>query len=145
MAKPRLQIYIDPHLRELLAQRSRDENLSESRLAVKALSLYLTKDIEDESLLIAKMTELERQVSFIEKKIDLSQKKDIQWEQFLLTMQPELPEDAAARQLKIKQTSRRYLQFLTSFRERSKALPSMLESILGDMAEIEEKSSRGGS
>jgi hypothetical protein len=131
----KLQVYLAKSLKELLVRRARDEHLSESGLTVKALTLYLTKDIEDESLLIAKMTELQRQVEYIEKKIDISQKKDIQWEQFLLAFQPELPLDNAVREMQIKRASQRYLQFLTHFRDRSRALPSMLETVMADMRE----------
>lgn len=126
---------MDQHIHHLLAQRSADENLSANALINKALTLYLTKDIEDESLLIAKLTELQRQFEFLQKKIDLSQKKDIQWEIFLLAMMPELPSDPAARDIKIKRANQRYSQFLTSFKDRSRRLPSMLESVLGDMQE----------
>jgi hypothetical protein len=130
---------MEESLKDLIEQRARDEHLTGTKLALKAITLYLTKDIEDESLVIAKMTELQRQVGYLEKKIDIAQKKDIQWEQFLLTLQPELPQDPATRDVKIKRASQRYLQFLTQFRDRSKALPSMLESVLGDMREREEK------
>jgi hypothetical protein len=134
-AKPRMQFYIDVNLKELLSQRAREEKIHQSQIIIKALILYLTKDINDESLLIAKLTELQRQVEYIEKKVDIGQKKDIQWEQFLLTFQPELPSETASRDLRIKRASQRYLQFLTQFRDRSKALPSMLESVLGDLKE----------
>jgi hypothetical protein len=126
---------IDKHLANLLKQRALDEGLSHNKLVTKALTLYLTKDIEDESLLIAKMTEMQRQLEFLQKKTDLSQKKDIQWEIFLLALQPELPADAAARDLKIKRANQRYTQFLSQFKARSRQIPSMIETILGDMAE----------
>jgi hypothetical protein len=132
----RFSLDLDDHIRDLVKQRSFDEDLSENKLIVKALTLYLTKDIEDESLLIAKMTETQRQLEFLQKKIDLSQKKDIQWEIFLLALQPELPADSASRDIKIKRANQRYLQFLTQFRNRSRQLPSMLESVLGDMHEL---------
>jgi hypothetical protein len=130
-----LPLYLDDHLRDLLKQRAFEEGLSQNKLVAKALTLYLTKDIEDESLLIAKMTETQRQIEFLQKKIDLAQKKDVQWEIFLLAFQPELPSDTAARDLKIKRANQRYNQFLTQFRNRSRQIPSMLETVLGDMAE----------
>jgi hypothetical protein len=126
---------IDKHLGNLLKQRALDENLSANALIAKALTLYLTKDIEDESLVIAKLTEMQNQLEFLQKKTDVSQKKDIQWEIFLLALQPELPSDSEAREIKIKRANQRYLQFLTQFRNRSRRLPSMLESVLGDMRE----------
>jgi hypothetical protein len=126
---------IDKHLGALLKQRAFDEDLSENKLITKALTLYLTKDIEDESLIIAKLTEMQNQLEFLQKKTDLSQKKDIQWEIFLLAFQPELPSDPAARELKIRRANQRYSQFLTQFRNRSRQIPSMLDSVLGDMAE----------
>jgi hypothetical protein len=135
--RSRFSLGLDDHLRGLVKQRSLDESLSENKLIAKALTLYLTKDIEDESLLIAKLTELQRQFEFLQKKIDMAQKKDIQWEIFLLAVQPELPGDPAAREIKIKRANQRYAQFLTSFRARSRQIPSMLESVLGDMAEKE--------
>jgi hypothetical protein len=133
--KSRLTLDVSDHLRDLLKQRAFDEGLSQNKLVAKALTLYLTKDIEDESLLIAKMTETQRQLEFLQKKIDLAQKKDVQWEIFLLAFQPELPSDPAARDLKIKRANQRYAQFLTQFRARSRQLPSALETLLGDLAE----------
>jgi uncharacterized protein (DUF1778 family) len=126
----------DENLKKLIDQRAKEEQLSINKLIIKALTLYLTKDIEDESLIIAKLTSVQRQIEFIEKKIDISQKKDMQWEQFLLALQPELPNDKAARELKIKRAGQRYIQFLTSFRDRIRALPSMFEAVLADMQEI---------
>jgi hypothetical protein len=133
----RLQTYLPIHLKNLLAQRANDEHISEGKLVRKILTLYLTKDIEEESLLIAKMTELLRQVMFIEKKLDLGQKKDMQWEQFMLAFQPELPKDARTRALALKRATDRYGQFLTMFRNKSRKIPAMLEAILGDMLEEE--------
>jgi hypothetical protein len=132
---------IDKHLGGLLKQRAIDEGLSENKLIAKALTLYLTKDIEDESLIIAKLTEMQNQLEYLQKKTDLSHKKDIQWEIFLLAFQPELPSDPAARELKIKRANQRYNQFLTQFRNRARQIPSMLESVLGDMAEQQASSS----
>jgi hypothetical protein len=131
----RFLLIIDTHLRNLLKQRALDESLSINKLIIKALTLYLTKDIEDESLMIAKLTEVQRQVEYIEKKIDLSQKKDMQWEQFLLTLQPELPVDSTTRNLKIKRSNERYINFLTQFRNRIKVIPSLFETIQGDLQE----------
>jgi hypothetical protein len=133
----RFQIHLTVHLKEMLSQRAHDEHISKGELARKILTLYLTKDIEDESLLIAKMTELQRQVMFIEKKLDLGQKKDMQWEQFILAFQPELPKDPKTRGLTLKRASDRYGQFLTMFRDRSRKIPAMLEAVLGDMLEEE--------
>jgi hypothetical protein len=119
-----------------------DEKLSESALICKALTLYLTKDIEDESLLIAKMTELQRQTGYIEKKVDLGQKLELQWMQFLLCFQPELPSDQKSRLLLLRRGNERFNRFLTMFKDRAKSLPSMLESILADM--LEESAVEGG-
>jgi hypothetical protein len=126
---------VDTRLGDLLKQRAREEGLSHNALITKALTLYLTRDIEDESLLIAKMTETQRQLEFLQKKLDLGQKKDMQWEIFLLALQPELPADPAARDIRIKRANQRYVQFLTQFRNRSRQLPSLLESVLGDLGE----------
>jgi hypothetical protein len=133
----RFQVHLTARLKEMLFQRARDEHISNGELVRKILTLYLTKDVEDESLLIAKMTELQRQVMFIEKKLDLGQKKDMQFEQFMLAFQPELPKDPAARSLALKRASDRYGQFLTMFRDRSRKIPAMLEAVLGDMLEEE--------
>ena len=55
----RFSLDMEDHLRDLVKQRSFDEGLCANALIKKAL----TKDIEDESLLIAKLTELQRQFS----------------------------------------------------------------------------------
>jgi hypothetical protein len=134
--------YIPVRINDLLHQRAIEEKVSESALICKALTLYLTKDIEDESLLIAKMTELQRQTGFIEKKLDLGQKLEMQWMQFLLCFQSELPSDQKSRTLLLRRGSERFNQFLSMFKDRAKSLPSMLESLLADMLE-EDVSERG--
>jgi hypothetical protein len=131
----RIGFRINNNLKELLELRSKEEHLSKNKLLEKALTLYLTKDIEDESLVVAKLTQLQRQIEYMEKKIDIGQKKDIQWEQFLLTVQAELPADKTTRDLKIKRATQRYGQFLMQFRNRARTLPTMLESVLADMQE----------
>jgi hypothetical protein len=131
----KLQIYIDPELRGLLLRRAKDENISASKLAVRAIALYLTKDIEDESLLIAKMTELQRAVGYIDRKIDIAQKKDMQWEQYLLAFQPELPADKETRESKIKRAGTRYARFICQFRDKAKALPSLMEAVTAGLNE----------
>jgi hypothetical protein len=127
--------YMPPRINELLHQRAVEEHVSESALIRKAVTLYLTKDIEDESLLIAKMTELQRQTGFIEKKLDLGQKLELQWMQFLLCFQPELPSDKKSRLLLLQRGSERFNRFLAMFKDRVKSLPSLLESLLADMLE----------
>jgi hypothetical protein len=131
-------------INELLRQRALEEKSSESALICKAVTLYLTKDIEDESLLIAKMTELQRQTGFIEKKLDLGQKLEMQWMQFLLCFQNELPSDQKNRLLLLRRANERFNQFLAMFRDRAKSIPSMLESVLADMLEEEEAGKEGG-
>ena len=53
-------VRLTDEIRKLLSQRARDEGISSNAVIQKAVSLYLTKDTMDESLLIAKMTDVDR-------------------------------------------------------------------------------------
>jgi hypothetical protein len=49
-------------VKEMLAQRARDECNRESEVVAKAIAMYLTRNVTDKSLLIAKMSEIVRVV-----------------------------------------------------------------------------------
>jgi hypothetical protein len=68
--KVRVWASIPRPMKELLAQRARDEHNRESEIITKAVTMYLTKDVADESLLIAKMSEIIRVVGNMDAKLD---------------------------------------------------------------------------
>jgi seryl-tRNA synthetase len=133
--KVRAWTYLSPPVKEILTQRAREEHTSESDLIAGALSVYLTKDIVPENLLMAQLQELKRQIESLAKTLDLQQKLDLEWYQFNFLLLPELPANENERTIRYKRAAGRFQSFLTAFRRRSKALPAFMESIFGEMLE----------
>jgi carboxylesterase type B len=135
--KIRSWTYIPPSLKELLTQRAKDEHNSESEIIEKALTMYLTKDVTDESLLIAKMTEIIRQLRYLDRKVDVGQKLQADWYQYFFLFSPELPHDEQERKARLRRAGERTQDFLSSFKRRISRMPALIEAIFGDMLEEE--------
>jgi hypothetical protein len=133
--KIRTWAYISPTIKELLLQRAKDENNSESEIVTKAVTMYLTKDVTDESLLIAKMSEIIRVIQNLATRMEVSQKLDLEWYHYSLMFTPELPRDEKEQNLIQSRAAKRASDFLLSFRRRMKMMPQFLESIFGVMLE----------
>jgi hypothetical protein len=133
--KVRAWAYLSPPVKEILSQKAREEQTSESDIISNALSVYLTKDIVPENLLMAQLQELKRQIETLGKSLDLQQKLDLEWYQFNFLSLPELPADEKERAVRYKRAAARFQQFLTAFRRRSKTMPAFVESIFGEMLE----------
>jgi hypothetical protein len=133
--KVRIWAYTTPSMKELLEQRAKEERNSESEIVTKALIMYLTKDVTDESELIAKMSEVIRVVQNLSKRLEVGQKLDLEWLQYFFLYSPELPKDEKERNLVHKRAAKRTGDFLLSFRQRMKMMPRFLESIFGMMLE----------
>ena len=86
-------IRLTDEMRRLLFQRSRDEGISSNAVIQKAVSLYLTKDTMDESLVIAKMTDVQRQIARLKHEIDVKQKLDLEWYQYFFLFAPPIPQE----------------------------------------------------
>jgi hypothetical protein len=127
--------YLSPPVKEILVQKAREEHTSESEIIASALSVYLTKDIVPENLVMAQLQELKRQVESLCKTQELQQKLDLEWYQYNLLSLPELPADEKERNIRFKRAAGRFQGFLTAFRRRSKTMPAFIESIFGEMLE----------
>jgi len=141
--KVRIWAYTTSAMKELLEQRAKDEGNSESEIVAKALIMYLTKDITDESELIAKMSEVIRVVENLSKRVEVGQKLDLEWYQYFFAFSPELPKDEKERNLVQERAAKRTGEFLLSFRRRMKLMPQFLESIFGMMLEEEAEGIQG--
>jgi hypothetical protein len=133
--KEQLWARVSPALMKRLEMRAEVENLSKNELINKALSLYLTKDLTDESLIMAKLTEMQRVIMFLEKRVDLGQRMQMEWQQYSLMFQPELPVDKQEFALTARRAAERNDEFLDKFRRRLKDSPAMLEALLADFLE----------
>jgi hypothetical protein len=133
--KVRAWTYLSPPVKEILTQKAREEQTSESDIISNALSVYLTKDIVPENLVMAQLQELKRHIESLGKTLELQQKLDLEWYQFNFLSLPELPADEKERALRYKRASSRFQQFLIAFRRRSKSTPAFMESIFGEMLE----------
>jgi hypothetical protein len=136
--KIRVWGYISPEMEELVIQRAKDENNTKSDIVTKALAMYLTKDITDESLLIAKMSEIARTVQNLATRLEVSQKLDLEWYHYNLMFTPELPKDEKEQNLIRQRAAKRASDFLLAFRHRMKMMPQFLETIFGIMLEEED-------
>jgi hypothetical protein len=136
--KVRLWAYVNPEIEELVTQRANDENNTKSDIVTKALTMYLTKDITDESLLIAKMGEIARVVQNLATRLEVSQKLDLEWYHYNLMFTPELPKDEKEQNLIQQRAAKRAGDFLLSFRRRVKMMPQFLETIFGVMLETDD-------
>jgi hypothetical protein len=125
-------------VKELLSQRARDERNRESEIIAKALSAYLTRDVTDESLLIAKMSEIVRVVQNLQTKLDTGQKLDLEFYQYFFMFAPDFPGDEKEKRRVFNKGASRTQGFLSGFRQREKQMPRLLEAIFGMM--LEEKS-----
>jgi hypothetical protein len=137
--KVRVWASIPRPVKELLAQRARDERNRESEIIAKAVIMYLTKDVTDESLLIAKMSEIIRVVQNMNTKLDTGQKLDLEFYQYFFMFSPDFPGDEKEKQRVFNKGASRTQSFLSGFRQREKQMPRLLEAIFGMMLEEEKE------
>jgi hypothetical protein len=138
-AKVRVWTSIPQPVKELLAQRALDEHNRESEIIAKAVTMYLTKDVTDESLLIAKMSEIIRVVQNMNTKLDTGQKLDLEFYQYFFMFAPDFPGDEKEQQRVFTKGAGRTQSFLSGFRQREKQMPRLLEAIFGMMLEEEKE------
>ena len=138
-ARVRVWASIPQPMKELLARRARDERNRESEIITKAITMYLTKDVTDESLLIAKMSEIIRVVQNMNTKLDTGQKLDLEFFQYFFMFAPDFPGDEKEKQRVFNKGAGRTQSFLSGFRQREKQMPRLLEAIFGMMLEEEKE------
>jgi hypothetical protein len=122
-------------IKEQLVLKAKEEGVSISELAVKALTMYLTKDIMDESLVLASLSDNKRKIDYVDKKLELLAKLHYSWYQWFFLYSPELPDNEKERKLKMASGNKRTVSFIKNFRANLKHMPSFLESLLGDIKE----------
>lgn len=131
-----LHIRVTKRIEELLKQRAKDENMTVTALINKALTVYLTKDTMDESLLLAKMSNIQKTFDRLEKKIDVKQKLDLEWYQYFFFFAPDtknLTEEQV--NLRLNKANKDVVAMLTNFRNHEKQAKPFLEAIFGNMLE----------
>ena len=122
-------------MKNLLSQRAKDEGISSNAVIQKAISLYLTKDTMDESLVIAKMTDVQRQIARLKHEIDVKQKLDLEWYQYFFLFAPPIPQEEVG--LRMQKANRDVQAFLQNFKHRAASIKPLIETIFGDMLEEE--------
>lgn len=128
-------VRINSSTKDLLEQRAKDEHISQGDVLNKALVMYLTKDIMDESLLIAKMTEILRQVGYIQKRIEIQEKLTLEFYQYFFLFSPTLPSDKNELAALSSKANSDVQQFLFKFKKRVEKIKPLIETIFGDMLE----------
>lgn len=124
-----------PRVRELLSQRAADDGISMNEVMNKAAIMYLTKDTMEESLLIAKLSDIQNLLGRMKRRDDLREKFELDVYQFLFTVMPELPEEGGAGIAVLERGKRRFESFLKGFRRRVSVLKPVMETVFGDMLE----------
>jgi hypothetical protein len=135
--KVRVWASIPRPVKELLSQRAREEHNRESEVITKAVTMYLTRDVTDESLLIAKMSEIVRTVQNMQTKLDTGQKLDLEFYLYFFMFAPDFPGDEKEKRQIFSKAAGRTQSFLAGFRQREKQMPRLLEAIFGMMLEEE--------
>ncbi len=124
-----------PRVRELLSQRAVDDGISMNEVMNKAAIMYLTKDTMEESLLIAKLSDIQNSLGRMKRRDDLREKFELDVYQFLFTVMPELPEESRAGTAVLERGKQRFESFLKGFRHRVSVLKPVMETVFGDMLE----------
>lgn len=124
-----------PRIKELIVQRAADDGISMNEVLNKAAVMYLTRDTMEESLLIAKLSDIQNSLGKMKRREDLRQKFELDVYQFLFTVMPELPEESKASIVVLERGKRRFEHFLRGFRHRVKVLRPVMETVFGDMLE----------
>ena len=128
-------VRLTDEMRNLLSQRAKDEGISSNAIIQKALALYLTKDTMDESLLIAKMTDIQRQIARLKHEFDVKQKLDLEWYQYFFLFAPPIPPEEVG--LRMQKANKDVQAFLQNFKHRAASIKPLIETIFGDMLEEE--------
>jgi len=112
-----------------------EENISENAVITMALQKFFTGDIADESLLIAKMSSIDGKLHKLIAKTDLGHKFLMDFFQYNFIFFPPLPEDTRSLKIKYAAAAQGFKKFMLSLRRRLKAMPSLEETVFGDMLE----------
>jgi hypothetical protein len=122
-------------LKRQIKNYAEEENISETAVITLALQKFFTSDISDESLLIAKMSSADSKLHKLTAKIDLGHKLMMDFFQYNFIFFPPLPEDTKQLKIKYAAAAQGFRQFMLMLRRRLKTMPSLEETIFGDMAE----------
>ena len=128
-----IHIRVTKKIKALMNQKAYDEGISVNALAQKAVALYLTKDTMDESLLIAKMSDIQRQIARIIHEINLKQKLDLEWYQYFFLFAPPIPPDEVG--VRLQKANKDVQAFLQNFKHRAASIKPLMETVFGDMLE----------
>jgi len=123
-----------------------EENITETAVIVMALQKFFTNDIADESLLIAKMNSIDSKLYKLTAKTDLGHKFLMDFFQYNFLFFPPLPEDTRSLKIKYTAAGQGFKKFMFALRRRLKTMPSLEETIFGDLLEkqTDEKPSAKG-
>lgn len=124
-----------PRIKELIVQKAADDGISMNEVLNKAAVMYLTRDTVEESLLIAKLSDIQNSLGKMRRREDLREKFELDIYQFLFTVLPELPEESKAGIAVLERGKRRFEGFLKGFRHRVRVLKPVMETVFGDMLE----------
>jgi hypothetical protein len=136
----RVTFRTNAEIKKQIKRYAQDENISENAVIQLSLQKFFTSDVSDESLLIAKMTRLDGVLNKLNNKSDLFHKLLLDFFQYNFLFFPSLPEDTKQLKIKYSAAAKSFRQFMAMFRKRLKAMPSLEETIYGDLLEAQANS-----
>jgi predicted transcriptional regulator len=136
----RMHVRLSSDLKNQLLEYAHNENIKPSAVMQMAVSLFLSRDIEDESLLIAKMSAIDERLTKFADTADLAYQYIMDFFQYNFLFFPPLPEDTRTLKIRFAGGAMEYKKFLTMFRRRLATMPKLQEAILGDMLTEQAKS-----
>lgn len=126
--------------KDLLALRATEDGVSVNAVINKAVTVYLTKDTTDESLIMAKLSDIQRQIGRLKNRTDVREKLLLEFFQYFFLFAPPLPQEELP--VRMKKANQDVQGFLLNFRHRAAAIKPLIETIFGDM--LEEDAEAGG-
>jgi len=130
-----IHLRVSSELKKQIKTYAQEEEITENAVITMALQKFFTDDINDESLLIAKMQSIDSKLYKLISKTDLGHKYLMDFFQYNFLFFPPLPEDTRSLKIKYAAAGQSFSKFMLMFRKRIKTMPNLEETILGDMAE----------
>lgn len=131
----RFTLRYSAYLNDLVMKKAKELEMSKNEICIIALQEYLTRDITDESLLLAKLSDMQRTVRMTDNKIEVWGKMFMYYLRYFFLFSPEYPEDREIFSKALKNAEKRTQGFLRRQKEFMKESPRFLEMLLADSGE----------
>lgn len=139
--KERIYVRIDEELKKLAQMKAAVESTSLTDYIIQLIQLDVTKDIGTESAVLFHYEELKRCVKKMDAKVEELSMLFLDYLQMFFRTQPEIARGALGQE-DLARAQKRTVDFIEAHRNKLKRSKAFMESIFGDMLEIEESPDR---